>query len=108
MRLAFCIEQNVSRLDVAMENSMFMRVMNRARYLRDEFRRLSDRHRLPFCHFVELSTFDGLHAEVARAVALTDFVDWNDTGVLQMGRHFGFKAKAFLVRFSRPLTKADN
>ena len=35
MRFAFCIEQNVSRFDVPMQNSVFMRVMNSARDLRD-------------------------------------------------------------------------
>src|SRR5439155_27052873 len=33
MRLSFCIKQNVSRLNVAMENSLFMRVMKRASYV---------------------------------------------------------------------------
>ena len=35
MRFAFCIEQNVSRFDVTMQNAVFMRVMNSARDLRD-------------------------------------------------------------------------
>ncbi len=59
-------------------------------------------------HFVKLTAFDELHAEVARAIALADFVDWNDTGMLQTGCGFGFKAKALQVRFARPLTKAND
>ena len=35
MRFAFCIEQNVPRLDVAMQNAVLVRVMNSARDLRD-------------------------------------------------------------------------
>ena len=35
MRFAFCIEQNVSRLDVAMQNAVLMRVVNGARDLGD-------------------------------------------------------------------------
>jgi hypothetical protein len=35
MRLAFRIQQNVPRLDVTMENSVLVRVVNRARDLRD-------------------------------------------------------------------------
>ena len=35
VRFAFCIEENVSRFDVAMQNAVFMRVMHRARHLRD-------------------------------------------------------------------------
>ena len=65
MRFAFCIEQNVPRLDVTMENSMFMRVMNNACDLRDEFHRAPNRHRLAPDHFIQLPAFDEFHAEVA-------------------------------------------
>ena len=108
MRFAFCIEQNVPRFDVAMQNAVFMRVMNRAGDLRDQFRRLPDRHRRPPDDFVKLTSFNKLHAEVARAITLADFVDRNDTGMLQSGRGFGFKTKALQVRFARPLTQPDD
>jgi hypothetical protein len=65
-----------------MENSVFMRVVNSACDLRDQFHRLPDRHWFAPGHFVELSAFDELHAEVTRAITLPDFVDWNDTGML--------------------------
>jgi hypothetical protein len=42
MRFAFCIEQNVSRFDVAMQNAVFMRVMHSACHLGDEFHCLPD------------------------------------------------------------------
>ena len=35
MWFAFCVEQNVSRLDVAMQNAVLVRVMNSARQLGD-------------------------------------------------------------------------
>ena len=82
MRFAFFIEQNVSRFYVAMQNAVFVRVMHGAGYLRDKFRRLPDRHRRASDYFVKLAAFDELHAEIARAIALTDFVDRNDTGML--------------------------
>src|SRR6266567_5486245 len=44
MRFARCIEQNVARFDVAMENAAFMRVMNGARHLRYQFRGAPDWH----------------------------------------------------------------
>ena len=108
MRFAFCIQQNVPWFNVAMKNSMFMRIMNSARHLGDQFHRAPNRHRLAPGYFVELAAFDKLHAEVARAVALADFVNRNDTGMLQPGRGFGFKAKALQMRFARPLTKAND
>src|SRR6266513_1320768 len=106
MWLTFCIQQNVSRFNVPMKNSMLVRVMDRSRHLRDEFYRAPNRYRLAPGHFVELSAFDEFHAEVARAVALTHFVNRNDTGMLQTRRGFGFEAKTLQVRFARPLTEA--
>jgi hypothetical protein len=55
-----------------------------------------------------LSAFDEFHAEVARAIALTDFVDRNDTGVLQTGGSLCFKAKTLQVGFARPLAQTDD
>ena len=48
MRFAFGIDENVARLDVAMQDAVFMRVVNRARQFRDEFRCMADRDRLRF------------------------------------------------------------
>ena len=42
MRFAFLIEQNVSRLDVAMKDAVLVRVMNGARYFRDQFDRAAE------------------------------------------------------------------
>src|SRR5512132_3140023 len=108
MRFTFCIEQNVSRFDVSVENSMFMRVMDGAGHLRYEVGCLPDRHRRPPNDLVKLTAFNKLHAEVARTITLADFVDWNDTGMLQFSRGFGFKAKAFQMSFARPLTYPDD
>src|SRR6266496_3445065 len=104
MRFAFSIEQNVPRFDIPMQNPILMRVMNGAGDLRDEFRRLPDRYRRPPNDFIKLTAFNKFHAEVARAITLADFVDGNDTGMLQSGRGFGFKTKAFQMNFARPLT----
>ena len=106
MRFAFCVEQNVTRFDVTMQNSVFMRVMHSARDLRDEFHRLPDRDGLAPDDFVELSAFDEFHAEVARAIPFAYFVNWNNTGMLETRGSFRFQAETFHVRFARPLTKA--
>src|SRR5882757_469286 len=108
MWLTFCIQQNVSRFNVPMKNSMLVRVMDRSRHLRYEFYRAPNRYRLAPGHFVELSAFDKFHAEVARAIALPNFVYRNDTGMLQLGRGFCFKPKTLQVCFARPLTEAND
>ena len=69
---------------------------------------MPDRYRLASGYFVELSAFDELHAEVTRAIALADFVDRNDTGMLQTRCRFGLQTETFQVSFARPLTKADD
>jgi hypothetical protein len=108
VRFTFLIEQYVSRLDVAMEDAVFMRVMDGSSDLRDKLRRLPDRHRLALDHFVKLAALDKLHAEVALAITLAHFMDWNDTGMLQASGRFRFEAKALQVGFARPLTKAND
>ena len=91
-----------------MQNVVLVSVMNGARHLDNEFHRLTDRHwRAPY-HFVELAAFDEFHTEIVRAIALTDFMDWHDTGMLQASCRFRFEAKALQVGFARPLTKAND
>src|SRR5437667_990799 len=107
MRIAFCIQQDVPRFDVTMENSMFMRVMHGASYFRNQFRGLSDRHRRALGYFIQLPAFDELHAEITRAIALTDFVNGDDARMIEACGGFGLPAKPFQMRFARPLTKAD-
>src|SRR5215469_2417609 len=108
MRFAFAVPQNVSRLDVPMQNSVFMRVVHGAGHLRDEFRRLASRQRRAPDYLVKLTAFDELHAEKARAISLAHFVDWNDAWMIEAGSGFGFPAKAFEVRPARPLTQGNN
>ena len=108
MRFAFCIEKNVPRFDVSMEDAVLMRVVHGASHLRDQFHRLPDRHRRLFNYFVKLAAFDKLHAEVALAITLANFVDWNNARMLQACCRFCFAAETFHVRFARPLAKADD
>src|SRR6266566_3654553 len=108
MRFAVCIQQNVSRFDVSMQNAVFMCVMDRASYLRDELRRLANRHRPTTDHFVQLSAFDKLHAEIALTIPLAYFVDGNDAGMVETGGSFRFAAKALQVRFGGPTAQANH
>src|SRR4029077_8575506 len=66
-----------------------------------------DRHRLTLEHRIELAAFDQAHAEVAGAIALADFVNWNDAGMVQSGGRFGFATESFHVRFRGPMTQGD-
>src|SRR5207247_10781922 len=57
---------------------------------------------------IKLSAFDELHAEVARAVAFAYFVDRNDARMIEAGGGQGFAAKAFQIRFARPMNEAND
>ena len=59
-------------------------------------------------YFVELAAFDELHAEVALAIALTDFVDGNNAWMFEVGSGFCFPAKTLQMRFSGPGTEAPS
>jgi hypothetical protein len=52
-------------------------MVDRARDLSDEFRCVTDRHWLAPNHFVKLAAFE-FHTEVAVAIALADFVNWDN------------------------------
>src|SRR6059058_477685 len=77
-----------------MKDAVLVRVVHSACDLGDQFRPLPDRHRRAPDHFVELSAFDKLHAEVALAITLANFMDWNDTGMLQVSCRFRLEAEA--------------
>src|SRR4029434_8112603 len=106
MRFAFGVEQNVARLDVSMQNAVFMRVVNRARQFRDEFRCVSDRDPRALCHFIELSAIDELHAEVAGTLAFAHFVNGNNAWMIQTGGGFSFPTKALQMCFGCPRAQA--
>ena len=95
MRLAVFIQQDVSRLDVAMQNSMLVRELHRARNFYQQFRCAPWRHRRAADYFVELTAFDEFHTEVARSVAFADFVDRNNLRMLQACCRFRLVTKTF-------------
>ena len=59
-------------------------------------------------YFVKLAAFDELHAEVALAIALADFVDGNNAWMFETGGGFGFPAKALQMRFGGPGAQANH
>jgi hypothetical protein len=75
---------------------------------RDDLCCLPDRYRPAADYFVEMTSFDEPHTEVARAIAFADFVDGNDPRMIQLRCGFRFSAKTFQVRVSCPLTNANN
>ena len=108
MRFALDVEQNISRLDIAMNDSALMRVVRGAGEARDDLHRAPQRQRFAPNELIELSAFDELHAVKAGAVVFADIVDRHDPRVLQTGGRLGFAAETFQMRLARPMSQPDN
>src|SRR5512132_859931 len=91
-----------------MQYPVLMRVMHGASNLRNQFSRLSDRHRLPLDYLVKLAALDKSHAEVAGAVALAHLVDGYNPRMFETSGSFGLSAKTLQVGFSSPRTHANH
>jgi hypothetical protein len=59
-------------------------------------------------YFVKLTAVDELHAEVALAMALADFVDGNNAWMFEVGGGFGLAAESFQVPFGCPRTQSEH
>src|ERR1700758_3114405 len=57
---------------------------------------------------VELTALHQCHAEIARAIALADFINWNDARMVEARGGFRFQTKPLEMRFACPLAKADD
>ena len=108
MRFAFCVEQDVSWFDVSMEDAVLMRIVNCAGQLGDQFRCMTDRHRFALRDGIELAALNESHAEVAGAVALSDFVNRDDARMVQAGRGFCFEPKALHMCFCCPVSETNH
>ena len=90
-RFTLAVEEDVAGFQVAMENSLPMRVLHGARDLRDQpnaFARLVTQGRPDFLQAPARRVF---HAEVGHAfVGLAYFVDRENVGMIETGRGFGF------------------
>ena len=108
------VEENVRRLDVAVQDAALMRVMHCARELRNEaggafaikrrrdalgrWRRggvLASRSSMPCQPIREAAALDQLHAKEVPSIVFADFVNRNDVGMVQAGDGFCFDAEAF-------------
>src|SRR6266446_10690282 len=94
-RLAVSIQEDVSRLKIAMKNSLVVRVSNATRDLCHQSRtlaRLSAEHR---CRGTQASARRIFHAEKRQALlTLADFVNGKNVWVIEAGDRFGFAPEA--------------
>ncbi|GBD37417.1 hypothetical protein HRbin36_02548 [bacterium HR36] len=93
MRPAIAVQQNVGRLQVAMQDTPLVRVMNTSGSRNDEAS--SGAVILTVAPHVlgQVPPFDQPHAVEVIAIMFADFIDRNDAGMVYVGSRFYFDAK---------------
>jgi len=90
------VEQDVSRLEIAMQNRVLMRVLDSMRHFGhkpDAFAQFVAQDRLGF---LQASPSRVFHAEERQAVfTLADFIDGKNIRMIETGRRFSFTPKTF-------------
>ena len=93
---AATVEQDVSRLEIAMQNPVLMRVLHSARHFGhkpDAFARFTAQRGLGFLQAAAGRVF---HAEERQPVfALADFIDGKNIRMIETGCRFSFTSKTF-------------
>src|SRR4030095_5622129 len=108
VRFTFCIYQNVSWLNVSMENTALVRVMQSAGEPGNQFHCTPDRQKLAPNELVKRGAFDQFHAEVARPITLANFVDRNNVRIIQTRRSFRFQAESLAAVLLGPMAFNEN
>src|SRR4051812_22118689 len=98
MRLPLRINQNIRRLQIAMQGSPLMREMNRFGNLLHE-RRGGRGRQWTFTHDLrEVFPLDKVHREIMLPFEITDFVDRDYVRMLQIRGGFSFGAESSHIR----------
>src|ERR1051326_87742 len=98
MRHTICVYQDVTGLNISMQDAALMCIGNSSRQLDDQFRGAPIRYGLSLGDFIKSSAFYQLHAEVAGTVAFPDLMNRDDTWVIQSRCRLRLKTKPFDVR----------
>jgi hypothetical protein len=91
--VAFGIQQDVRRLQVAVEDASLVRVMHRPGDFGDEPRRGLRIGGVAGQDLGQARAVDELHAEILPAVVLADLVDRDDSRMVEVGRRLGLVAE---------------
>ena len=94
----FLVEQDVVRLEVAMDDASIMGVLDRLGDLLHQRRRLARGQRSVGDLLRQAGALDEAHAEIVLVVVLTGLVDRHDRRVLEPGGGLGLQAEPLDVR----------
>ena len=109
-RLGVRVEENVGRLQIAVQHAALVRVVDGASDGGEQLRRfvIGD-ERWGICHPLgQRTAFHQLHGEVMLAVVLPDFVNRDDVRVIKMGGGLRLGLKALPLGFAGKLAGADH
>src|SRR5205085_1797938 len=103
--------ENIRRLDIAVNNTLAVRIVERVENLRHDLHNGCRRETLVALEaFLELAPFDELHGDEPGAAFFSEIVDRNDVGVTQAsgGLRLASKARDDVLRvLARELIGAD-
>jgi hypothetical protein len=102
------LQQNVGRLQVAVDDALLMGVVHGPGERLDQDRRLRSRGRLTAGGLGQAAAVDQLHREVRQAVVFADFVDLNNVGMVQTGHRFRLGLEAGADLCGRVLARQDH
>ena len=102
------IEENVTGFDVAMDDAVFVGVVQGFGSLADEFKGFTRRNRAAGDTVSQRFAFDEIHREEILAVLCSEIVDRNDIRVLQFGGGLCFFEEPFDVFATRGRATLEN
>jgi hypothetical protein len=108
MRTTEGVEQDVGGLEVSVQDTPLMGMVDRPRDLGDEESRLARRTSEAVEDLVQARPFHELHGEVVPALELSDLVNRDDAGVVQVGDGLGLVPEAAHLVVVGPGPGADH
>src|SRR5690606_8982520 len=88
-----CVNQDIGRLDIAMNNALLMRRLQTTRHLRDQLQHPTRRWAESCGKRFQRLAIDILHAEKRPPPILAHFMDGHDIGMTQLGSRLGLTNK---------------
>ena len=89
------VEQNVLRLDVAVDDALVVGELQRVANLRHDGQRLARRNAAGVEQLPQVHAVHEFHEEIKQAVRPAEFVNRHDAGMIELRQRLGFAGEAF-------------
>ena len=88
-RLVVFADQHIRGFEVAVQNSLLVRILDRSRNFLQVFDGPNGRKGMVLDHCGQARALDVIHREIVLAVLFADFVNGDNVRMVKMGRRFG-------------------